>query len=109
MLDESDIVAHNKLRVSIDRSHKTLKNIFKVVKTHIYIYLIVCVCVCYGYNRYNCNYEQQFGHENIDPVWYGLLQNHFAPAEMVMKRVERGQEKELRKNQEDRIPLAVRV
>ena len=46
MLDESDIVAHNKLRVSIDRSHKTLKNIFKVVKTHIYIYLIVCVCVC---------------------------------------------------------------
>eukprot|EP00005_Dracoamoeba_jomungandri_P006422 CAMPEP_0174261406 /NCGR_PEP_ID=MMETSP0439-20130205/11412_1 /TAXON_ID=0 /ORGANISM="Stereomyxa ramosa, Strain Chinc5" /LENGTH=744 /DNA_ID=CAMNT_0015345877 /DNA_START=28 /DNA_END=2262 /DNA_ORIENTATION=+ len=34
------------------------------------------------------NLFKQFSHKKIDPLWYGLLDKHFTPAEYIMKKVE---------------------
>jgi len=58
-LNQNDEVARTKLRGLITTSPNSWQNMFK-----------------------------QFSHTRIDPVWYGLLKNHFPPAVLVMKAVD---------------------
>eukprot|EP01104_Vermistella_antarctica_P017024 TRINITY_DN5953_c0_g2_i1.p1 TRINITY_DN5953_c0_g2~~TRINITY_DN5953_c0_g2_i1.p1 ORF type:complete len:813 (+),score=241.72 TRINITY_DN5953_c0_g2_i1:58-2439(+) len=44
------------------------------------------------------NLFKQFGHSQIDPIWYGLLKAHFPPAEYTMKLVEGSNTKKMNKS-----------